>query len=54
MNLGFIFLLCAAVLFFFGAVGVVIVPNPTAWGFVALALGLLTGGVPLHFGGTKT
>lgn len=31
----------AAVLFFFAAVSVTFIPNPTAWGFVFFALGHL-------------
>lgn len=33
----------AAVLFFFAAVGVGIIPNPTAWGLFFVALGLAFG-----------
>lgn len=34
----------AAILFFFAAVGVNIIPHPQAWGLFALALGLALGG----------
>ena len=34
----------AAILFFFAAVGVAIIPNPTAWGLFFVALGLAFGG----------
>lgn len=40
------FHLIAAILFFFAAVGANLIPNPTAWGLVALALGLCFGGGP--------
>ncbi len=33
----------ALVLFFFAAIGVNFIPNPTAWGLVALTVGLLVG-----------
>lgn len=35
----------AAVLFFFAAIGVAIIPQPTAWGLFFVALGLALGGV---------
>ncbi len=39
------FFIVAAFLFFMAAVGAErIIPNPTAWGFVATAIGLLVGG----------
>lgn len=41
--MGRIFFIIAAVLFFFAAVGVAIIPNPTAWGLVCLAIGLAIG-----------
>lgn len=34
----------AAILFFFAAVGVAFIPNPTAWGLFFVALGLAIGG----------
>ena len=34
----------AAFLFFFAAVGVTVIPNPSAWGLVSLAIGLAVGG----------
>jgi hypothetical protein len=43
MSIGFFTL--AAFLFFFAAVNVTIIPNPTAWGLVCLAIGLATGGL---------
>lgn len=42
--MGRIFFGIAALFFFLAAVGATIVPNATAWGFVALALGLVVGG----------
>lgn len=42
--MGRIFLGISALLFFFAAVGVHFIPNPSAWGMVALALGLFAGG----------
>lgn len=47
MSVGSIFLLGAVVLFFFAAIGVGIIPNPTAWGLVCLTLGLLLGAYAL-------
>jgi hypothetical protein len=47
MSVGSLFLVLALVLFFFAAVGVTVIPNPTAWGLVALTLGLLLAGIPL-------
>jgi hypothetical protein len=35
----------AALLFFFHAVGVTIIPKPEAWGLVCLAVGCAVGGV---------
>jgi hypothetical protein len=34
----------AALLFFFAAINVTIIPNPTAWGLVMTAIGLAIGG----------
>ncbi len=48
MSVGQIFLLAAVVLFFFAAIGVVFIPNPTSWGLVCLALGILLAGVPIR------
>jgi hypothetical protein len=42
-----IFYIFAIVFFFFAAVGVTILPNPTSWGLVCLAIGLATQGVPM-------
>lgn len=42
MNILFVI---AAVLFFFAAIGVTIIPQATAWGLFFLALGLALGGV---------
>lgn len=42
--MGRIFFGIAALLFFFAAVGVTVIPNPTAWGFVLTAVGLAVGG----------
>lgn len=42
--MGRIFFAIAALFFFFAAVGVTFMPNPTAWGLVSLALGLAVGG----------
>ncbi len=42
--MGRIFFGIAATLFFLAAVGAHIIPNATAWGLVALALGFATGG----------
>ncbi len=39
--------LLAAILFFFGGVGVTVIPNPVTWGLFCLALGLAFGGPPL-------
>lgn len=50
MSLGQVFWIIALILFFFAAVGVAFIPNPTAWGFVALTLGLLLQGVRLQRG----
>ena len=36
----------AALFFFFAAVGVRILPEPTAWGLVCLAIGCAVSGVP--------
>lgn len=47
MSIGQVFLLIAVVLFFFAAVGVAFIPNPTAWGLVCFALGVLLAGVPM-------
>jgi hypothetical protein len=41
--MGRIFFGIAALFFFFAAVGVTVIPNPTAWGLVAVALGLAVG-----------
>lgn len=41
--MGRIFFGIAALFFFFAAVGVNIIPNPTAWGLVSMALGLAVG-----------
>lgn len=41
--MGVVFFVIAAVLFFFAAVGVQIIPGPTAWGLVCLAIGLAVG-----------
>lgn len=42
--MGRIFFGIAVLFFFFAAVGVSIIPNPSSWGFCSLSLGLLTGG----------
>lgn len=42
--MGRFFFISSAVLFFFAAINVTIIPNPTAWGLVALAVGLAVGG----------
>lgn len=47
MSVGMIFMIGAALLFFFAGVGVTIIPNPVTWGLFCLALGLLLGGVPI-------
>jgi hypothetical protein len=40
----------SAIFFFLAAVSATFIPNPTAWGFVALALGLLVGNwTPWHW-----
>lgn len=44
--MGILFFIVAAVFFFFAAVGVTVIPGPTAWGLVCLALGLALSGVP--------
>lgn len=47
MSIGQIFLLGAVLLFFFACIGVTVIPNPTGWGLVTLALGILLAGVPI-------
>ena len=47
MSIGQIFLLGAVVFFFFAAVDVTVIPRPTSWGLVTLALGILLAGVPI-------
>ena len=42
--MGRVFFGVAALFFFFGAIGVTIIPNPTAWAFVLMAIGLAIGG----------
>jgi hypothetical protein len=42
-----LFFVAAIILFFFAAVGVSIIPNPTAWGLVSLSIGLAVTGVPM-------
>ncbi len=42
--MGRIFFVAAALLFFFDAAGANILPRQTAWGLVAMALGLACGG----------
>jgi hypothetical protein len=42
--MGRIFYAISAIFFFLAAVGSHIMPNATAWGLVALALGLAVGG----------
>lgn len=42
--MGNIFMIAALVLFFFAAVGVSFIPNPTAWGLVAMTAGFIAGG----------
>lgn len=42
--MSWLFFVLAAVLFFFAAVGVAFIPNPTAWGLFFTALGLAVGG----------
>lgn len=42
--MAWIFYLIAAVLFFFAAVGVAFIPNPSAWGLFFVAIGLTVGG----------
>lgn len=41
--MGRIFFGIAAAFFFFAAIGVTVIPQPTAWGLVCLALGLASG-----------
>ncbi|HXJ72153.1 MAG TPA: hypothetical protein VNM37_04855 [Candidatus Dormibacteraeota bacterium] len=41
--MGRVFFVVAALFFFFAAVGVTVIPNPTAWGLVLTALGLAAG-----------
>lgn len=41
--MGWIFFVVAAILFFFAAVGVAIIPNPAAWGLFFLSVGLVVG-----------
>ena len=41
--MAFVFFAIAAVFFFLAAVGAALIPNETAWGLVALALGLAAG-----------
>lgn len=43
-TVGRIFFGISALFFFFAAINVTVVPNPTAWGLVSLALGLAVGG----------
>lgn len=43
----------AAILFFFAAVNVNLIPNPQAWGLVALAVGLAVGGPSFGFWRSK-
>lgn len=38
--------LASLIFFFLAAIGSHFIPNATNWGFVALALGLVTGGMP--------
>lgn len=47
--MGRIFFAISAIFFFLAAIGAHIVPNATAWGLVALALGLAVGGLPATF-----
>lgn len=42
--MGWIFLILAALLFFFAGIGVTVIPNPTVWGLFCMALGLAVGG----------
>lgn len=42
--MGRIFFGIAALFFFFAAVNVTVIPQPTAWGLVSLALGFAVGG----------
>lgn len=42
--MGWIFLVVAAILFFFDGVGVTVIPKPLTWGLFCLALGLAIGG----------
>lgn len=44
MNLGILFLILAAILFFLGGVGSAIIPNPVTWGLFAMTLAMLLGG----------
>jgi hypothetical protein len=37
------FLIISALLFFFAAIGVTMIPHPESWAFVALALGMVAG-----------
>ena len=41
--MGIFLFIAAAIFFFLAAVGSTLLPNPTAWGFVCLALGLACG-----------
>lgn len=41
--MGRLFFGFALLLFFFAAIGVTIIPQPTAWGLVNLTLGILVG-----------
>jgi hypothetical protein len=42
--MGVVFFVLSALFFFFAAVGVTIIPNATAWGLCALAIGMAVGG----------
>lgn len=41
-----IFFAAAVLLFFLAAVGSTVIPTATAWGFVAVSIGLLLGAIP--------
>jgi len=47
MTIGRILYVVAAVLFFLGAIGSTVIPNPSTWGLFCIALGLSLGNVEL-------
>jgi hypothetical protein len=42
--MGWIFMFMAVVFFFLAAVGSAVIPQPTSWGLVCMAIGLAVGG----------